>query len=151
MILTCWSLFTPINWNALYPPFSRDSEQVNWWCERGGDQNQTSVHSGATLHQNWWQDFQNDNVTRTVLGTMMFRWTIKFCSPPPQGWILPIETKCLMYVNASDLWSLQISLLICNDHRSSIDIHKTFGFNRPGQCPLKHRFLMQPSPSRIDS
>ena len=24
----------------------------------------------------------------------------------------PIETKCLMYVNASDLWSLQISLLV---------------------------------------
>ena len=30
----------------------------------------------------------------------------------------PIETKCLMYVNVSDLRSLQISLLICNDHRS---------------------------------
>ena len=31
-------------------------------------------------------------------------------SVPPQGKILPIETKCLMYVYASDLWSLQINL-----------------------------------------
>ena len=36
-------------------------------------------------------------------------------SLPLQGKILPIDTKCLMYVNAFDLWSLQISLLICND------------------------------------
>ena len=34
-----------------------------------------------------------------------------------------------MYANALDLWSLQISLLVRNDHRSSIDLHKTFGFN----------------------
>ena len=32
-------------------------------------------------------------------------------SPPPQGKIRPIETKCLMYAYALDLWSLQISLL----------------------------------------
>ena len=32
-------------------------------------------------------------------------------SPPPQGKILPIATKCLMDVNALDLWSLQISFL----------------------------------------
>ena len=32
----------------------------------------------------------------------------------------PIETKCLMYVNASDLWSLQISLLGFNRKNLSL-------------------------------
>ena len=46
------------------------------------------------------------------LGTMMFRWTIKFRSPPPSR----IDSS---YWNQMlDLWSLQISKLICNDHRS---------------------------------
>ena len=64
-------------------------------------------------------------------------------SPPPQGKILPNQTKCFMYT--IDLWSLHY----INDHRSSIDIRETFGFNRPGQCPLSIRFFNQPSPLNL--
>ena len=44
-----------------------------------------------------------------------------------------------------------LNLLICNDHRSSIEIHKTFGFNRPRQHLLSIRFLNWPSPFVKDS